>query len=116
MRKRLEGDVWQGLYDFYLYESESKDLPEEQLLQELRQAGVPVQDAQAMPVSKTYKHILSHQKITAHFHRIKLHETLKNDVLTETRLGLYNVEEIESLPKPVLISSYLKDARILVSL
>ncbi|GAB3822969.1 A/G-specific adenine glycosylase [Pontibacter rugosus] len=115
LRKRLEGDIWQGLYDFYLYESDNKILPEAQLLLEL-QSGVPVQQGQLQPYVKAYKHILSHQKITAHFYRIKLQEPLKNEVLKETRLALYNVEEIESLPKPVLISSYLKDAKILVSL
>ncbi|TPE45174.1 A/G-specific adenine glycosylase [Pontibacter mangrovi] len=116
LRKRLEGDIWQGLYDFYLYESESKDLPEAQLLQELQEAGIPVQEAQLQPPAKDYKHVLSHQKITARFYRIKLKYPLKDEVLTETRLAPYNVEKIEALPKPVLISSYLKDAKILVYL
>ncbi|WP_299758951.1 A/G-specific adenine glycosylase [uncultured Pontibacter sp.] len=116
LRKRLEGDIWQGLYDFYLYESDTKDLPTERLLQELREAGVPVQNAQLQPPAKDYKHVLSHQKITARFYRIKLKAPLKEEVLQETRLALYNTEKIEALPKPVLISSYLKDAKILVYL
>ncbi|WP_276499784.1 A/G-specific adenine glycosylase [Pontibacter litorisediminis] len=116
LRKRLEGDIWQGLYDFYLYEGDSKDLPVAQLLQELQEAGVPVQEAQLQPPAKDYKHILSHQKITARFYRIKLKDPLKDEVLTETRLAPYTVEKIEALPKPVLISSYLKDAKILVYL
>lgn len=116
LRKRLEGDIWQGLYDFYLYESDTKDLPTERLLQELQEAGVPVQNAQLQPPAKDYKHILSHQKITARFYRIKLTAPLKEEVLQETRLALYNTEKIEALPKPVLISSYLKDAKILVYL
>ncbi len=116
LRKRLEGDIWQGLYDFYLYESDTKELPMPLLLQELQEAGIPVLEADLQPPAKAYKHILSHQKITAHFYRIKLHEPLKKEVLQETRLGLFNVEEIDNLPKPVLISSYLKDAKILVYL
>ncbi|OKL41190.1 A/G-specific adenine glycosylase [Pontibacter flavimaris] len=116
LRKRLEGDIWQGLYDFYLYESDSKDLPGEQLLHELQQAGVAVQEAQVQPPAKDYKHILSHQKINARFYRIKLKASLKAEVLQETRLTAYNVQEIEALPKPVLINSYLKDAKILVYL
>ncbi|AKD02480.1 A/G-specific adenine glycosylase [Pontibacter korlensis] len=116
LRKRLEGDIWQGLYDFYLYENDSKDLSLEQLLQELQEAGIPVQEAQLQPPQKEYKHILSHQKITARFYRIKLKADLKDEVLKETRLVPYNVQEIEALPKPVLISSYLKDAKILVYL
>ncbi|MCC9136443.1 A/G-specific adenine glycosylase [Pontibacter silvestris] len=116
MRKRLEGDIWQGLYDFYLYESDTKTLPSDQLLQELSDAGLGVQDLLQQPPAKDYKHILSHQKITARFYLIKLKSRLKEKVVQETRLGLYNVEEIENLPKPVLISSYLKDVRILVNL
>ncbi|MDX5436895.1 MAG: A/G-specific adenine glycosylase, partial [Pontibacter sp.] len=65
---------------------------------------------------KEYKHILSHQKITARFYRFRLTKGIKDDVLQETRLTPYNVEEIEALPKPVLISSYLKDAKILIHL
>lgn len=116
LRKRLEGDIWQGLYDFYLYESTSKELPEQQLLQELQQAGIPVDITQLQPPQKDYKHILSHQKITARFYRFRLTKGIKDDVLQETRLAPYNVEEIEALPKPVLISSYLKDAKILIHL
>ncbi|MCX2741391.1 A/G-specific adenine glycosylase [Pontibacter anaerobius] len=116
LRKRLEGDIWQGLYDFYLYESDIKDLPEEQLLLELQEAGIPVQKALLQPPAKDYKHILSHQKINARFYRIKLKTPLKDEVLQETRLAPYNVKKIEALPKPVLISSYLKDAKILVYL
>ncbi|WP_266203180.1 A/G-specific adenine glycosylase [Pontibacter kalidii] len=116
LRKRLGGDIWQGLYDFYLYESDNKELAMEQLLQELQEAGVPVQEAQVQPPAKDYKHILSHQKITARFYRIKLKAPLKDEVITETRLAPYTVEKIEALPKPVLISSYLKDAKILVYL
>ena len=116
LRKRLEGDIWQGLYDFYLYESERKELPVEQLLQELQEAGVPTEEAQLQQPVKDYKHILSHQKITARFYHIKLKAPLKDDVLKETRLASYNVGEIDALPKPVLISSYLKDAKILVYL
>ncbi|PTX22841.1 A/G-specific DNA-adenine glycosylase [Pontibacter mucosus] len=116
LRNRLEGDIWQGLYDFYLYESESKDLPVEQLLHELQEAGIPVQEALLQPPAKDYKHILSHQKITARFYRIKLKDPLKDEVLQETRLAAYNVGEIDALPKPVLISNYLQDAKILVYL
>lgn len=116
MRKRLEGDIWQGLYDFYLYESPDKNLPMEALLPELQQAGLEVAKEHLQPPQKEYKHVLSHQKITARFYRIKLKTRLREEVLQETRLALFNVTEIEDLPKPILINSYLKDAKILVYL
>ncbi|WP_439880458.1 A/G-specific adenine glycosylase [Pontibacter sp. MBLB2868] len=116
LRKRLEGDIWQGLYDFYLYESESKDIDRAAMFQELAKAGIDIKDSQLREPHKVYKHILSHQKIMAQFYHFKLKSRLKEEVVKETRLALYNTEKIEALPKPVLISSYLKDAKILVHL
>ncbi|GAB3202604.1 A/G-specific adenine glycosylase [Pontibacter aydingkolensis] len=116
MRKRLAGDIWQGLYDFYLYESDSKDLALEALIRELSEAGIELSSSHANLPSKEYKHILSHQKITARFYYFKLDSRLKEEVLQESRLALYSPEKIDELPKPVLISNYLKDAKILVHL
>ncbi|MFD2512713.1 A/G-specific adenine glycosylase [Pontibacter locisalis] len=116
LRKRLEGDIWQGLYDFYLYESDSNELDQRALLQELSKAGLELEEIQLHPPRKDYKHILSHQKITARFYQFKLKSRLKEKVTKETRLALYSPEKIDDLPKPVLISSYLKDAKILIHL
>lgn len=116
MRKRLEGDIWQGLYDFYLHESTDKTLAPDVLLQELNAAGIPILPNQLVQPRKEYKHILSHQKITASFYLAKLTQPLKEQVEQETRLALYAPEKIDELPKPVLISNYLKDAKILLHL
>ncbi|MCJ8164791.1 A/G-specific adenine glycosylase [Pontibacter sp. E15-1] len=116
MRKRLEGDIWQGLYDFYLYESAHKDLPLEALVPELQHAGLTLDTAQLQPPAKDYRHLLSHQRITARFYRIHLKAPLPEKVLQEARLALYSVKEIEELPKPILINSYLQNAKILVYL
>ncbi|MEJ8803547.1 A/G-specific adenine glycosylase [Pontibacter sp. H249] len=116
LRKRLEGDIWQGLYDFYLYESDSKHLEQEVLVQELAEAGIELSNSPSILPAKEYKHILSHQKITAHFYHFKLKNGLRDEVLKESRLALYSPEKIDELPKPVLISNYLKDAKILVHL
>lgn len=116
MRKRMEGDIWQGLYDFYLYESDDDSLPASKLTQELKQAGIELKNTHTSLPSKIYKHILSHQKITARFYHYKLKSRLKEEVLKEARLILYTVKEIDEIPKPVLISNYLKDTKILVHL
>ena len=116
LRKRLEGDIWQGLYDFYLYESDSKELQPDSLIKELSEAGIQLSSVPALLPAKDYKHILSHQKITARFYRFKLKNRLKEEVLQESRLALYSPEKIDDLPKPVLISNYLKDAKILLHL
>ncbi len=116
MRKRKEGDIWQGLYDFYLYESETQNLPPEQLTHELKHAGIDLKDTFAHLPSKDYKHILSHQKITARFYHYKLKSRLKEETILEAGLDLYTVNKIDEIPKPVLISNYLKDIKILVHL
>ncbi len=116
MRKRLEGDIWQGLYDFYLYEGTDKNLRTEALLSELNPAGINLEQGQLIPPRKDYKHILSHQKITARFYLVNLQNKLSPEVEQEGRLALYSAEKIDELPKPVLISNYLKDAKILLHL
>lgn len=116
MRKRLAGDIWQGLYDFYLYEAADKNLTAETLLQELNGAGITLTTDQIILPRKDYKHILSHQKITAKFYLVKLNNRLNEEVMQEGRLAVFSREEIENLPKPVLINNYLKDAKVLVNL
>ncbi|EJF10279.1 A/G-specific adenine glycosylase [Pontibacter sp. BAB1700] len=116
MRKRLSGDIWEGLYDFYLHESDTKILDTARLLKELNDAGVAVQESHLLPPRKDYKHVLSHQKITARFYLIQLDFRLSKEVLQEARLAPYSSEKIEALPKPILIDSYLKDEKILLNL
>ncbi|MFT2009225.1 A/G-specific adenine glycosylase [Pontibacter sp. 13R65] len=116
MRKRLAGDIWQGLYDFYLFESTDKATQPAELAKELQNSGLEVQEEQIQLPRKDYKHVLSHQKITARFYLIELESRLREEITQETRLAAFTTAEIEALPKPVLISSYLKDAGILVNL
>ncbi|WP_242929443.1 A/G-specific adenine glycosylase [Pontibacter vulgaris] len=116
MRKRLAGDIWQGLYDFYLFETLDKTLETEAILAELQAAGIEVKPTQLRLPAKDYKHVLSHQKIGARFYLIKLKSRLREEVMQEARLALYTANEIEQLPKPILINSYLKDENILLNL
>ncbi|MBD1398550.1 A/G-specific adenine glycosylase [Pontibacter sp. JH31] len=116
LRKRLSGDIWEGLYDFYLYENDSKLLETDKLLKELNEAGIAVQESQLQLPQKDYKHVLSHQKITARFYLIRLNSRLREEVVQETRLALYDTVAIDALPKPILINSYLKDVKILLNL
>lgn len=112
MRKRVTGDIWEGLYDFYLFEHEGKSIDTALILQELQGAGIIVEESDIKIPTKEYKHILSHQKITARFYLINLKSRLKNEVVQEGRLNLYSGVEMERLPKPVLINNYLKDLKI----
>lgn len=116
LRKRLSGDIWEGLYDFYLHESDAKTLDKAALLRELNGAGIAAGQAHFEQPQREYKHLLSHQKITARFYLLRLTVRLSEEVLQEARLLLYSPEAIENLPKPILINSYLKDENILLNL
>ena len=61
--KRVEKDVWQHLYEFPMIETLSGELSAEDL------ASFPVQQMEFATVSSS-KHILSHQRIYATFHRL----------------------------------------------
>ncbi|MDB5260827.1 MAG: adenine glycosylase [Adhaeribacter sp.] len=108
LRKRTQTDIWQGLYDFYLHETDGPVLPEDILMQEL-QLLVPQEPLpRVKAVSESYKHVLTHQKIYARFYLIRLHSRLRKEIAESTGLNLFSVSEIEQLPKAIMIDRYLK--------
>ncbi|MGK7394759.1 MAG: A/G-specific adenine glycosylase [Candidatus Cyclobacteriaceae bacterium M3_2C_046] len=101
-RKRMEKDIWQGLYNPFLIEK-SPDLPE------LTDADLP-SGLRIIDTSAPIRHILTHQVIHAQFHlcsvvnpELLIKFTKKND------LQLYSLEELDNLPKPVLVTNYLNE-------
>lgn len=101
MRKRAAGDIWSGLYDFYLQE-ENKSLNARQLSEKYRLNNTD-------RISKEYKHILSHQKLVVRFiETTEINAKLKKQMDT-AGLKSYSKKQVEQLPKPVLISRYLQD-------
>ncbi len=80
LKKRLPGDIWQGLYDFHLLESDTKALSLDEMIAELGmlEQDVPMPNIK-MP-SPAYKHVLSHQKVFATFYLILLESPLNENV------------------------------------
>lgn len=128
MKMRKEGDIWQGLYDFALLEENElnqEDLPlmrsiykhlEDTGLLSMRSGQVlDKQDDMLKEISihresKPYKHILTHQQISAKFIHLKLHsQEVTKILMRENNLQLYTLADIHSLPKPILIVNYLKE-------
>lgn len=95
MNKRQGKDIWQGMYQFPVIESEINLVHEPQ---------------EEYTISPSVKHILSHQIIEANFIRIDLpdQKTL-NQYALSTNSEIVTIEESEQLPKPVLINNYLKE-------
>ncbi len=56
--------------------------------------------------SESVKHILSHQRIEARF----WHIVLNDEVALPAGYEFYSLNEVENLPKPILIEKYLKSS------
>lgn len=104
MHQRLEGDIWTGLNDFYLVENEEKlseldEINDDFLTEVLSKAVIK-------SCSASIKHILSHQRIEARF----WHVVLNDEVVLPVGYEFYSLDEVEDLPKPILIEKYLKSS------
>ncbi|MPR33195.1 A/G-specific adenine glycosylase [Salmonirosea aquatica] len=108
MRQRTAKDVWQGLYDFFLVESpEPIDEADELYAQETAAADWLAAGRVELP-QKTYVHLLSHQKLHVRFWRIVLDEAADENELPEG-FSFYQWSEIDDLPKPILIDTFIKE-------
>jgi A/G-specific adenine glycosylase len=107
LKERTGKDVWQGLYDFHLKET-NDDYSSAQLTMELKTSGLA--KALVGEKSKLYEHVLTHQRIFANFVEITIDESQIGQLLIfDEKLKKYKIEQIRELPKPVLINKYLED-------
>lgn len=110
MQKRVEKDIWEGLYEFPLIET-----PNPVNIEHLLKHNFWFSIFQNSPItiahqSNGYKHILSHQKINATFIHILM------DILPEqfsTQSVIINKKDIEKYPVSRLIENYLTEIRLL---
>lgn len=94
LKKRLEKDIWQNLYDF--------DLQEKENLYELEQ--IPLVKGSFLQKSGVFKHQLTHQRIFVCFFHFEIIETSP----LSPNLEWHTWEGIQNLPKPILIANYLQ--------
>jgi A/G-specific adenine glycosylase len=94
VRKRGSNDVWEGLYEFPVIETETPDLNTDQ---------IPSWINDINDVAYSAKHILSHQRIHARFYRIS---TLKQERFSDQDLQWVDYETFESLPIHRLMHKY----------
>lgn len=100
MASRGPKDIWQGLYQFYLKEtasSQEKELEDNNILK----------NASLYSVSPELKHVLSHQIIYAKFWHYKLKKIPQGLNADQ----FYDKQDVEDLPKPILIVNYLKGVK-----
>jgi A/G-specific adenine glycosylase len=105
MNLRTERDIWQQLYDFYLVETEHPDATLDSLpLPSFLQKAI-YQSVVSQP-SEKITHILTHQRIQVRFWQVALPSDFYSEL--PPSLQFFSQEEIDELPKPVLVSTYWK--------
>jgi A/G-specific adenine glycosylase len=106
LRKRVNSnDIWMGLHDFPLIESEKEVKVEDVLKKAVREFTLSKTDFAVKKISVTHKHVLSHQVLYATFFHLQLKKTfnknLKNYIVTEEN-------RISEFAIPRLIDRYLQ--------
>jgi len=99
LRQRQEKDIWQGLYEFLLVEG---SFSIQQFIKDNQLDGIRLTESEA------FKHVLTHQRITARFLKFDIDE--EQHFLHLTRIhGLepFTYEQMLNLPKPKLLVNYL---------
>lgn len=103
LRERGSGDVWQGLYDLLLDEQETA--AEEQ-------AFGPVVWSKGTPVhAEALQHVLTHQVLHIQFWTLHLSPESLDILAQETDMQAFGVDQVEALPKPIVIERFWKSFR-----
>ncbi len=126
IRQRQEGDIWQGLNDFFVIEFMDTDKknfePIKELEKKLKEDNPELDIIDLLKRQKNklksthesiiFKHQLSHRTLYAKFYTIEINTTKEQKEFWNKLRENYNLEEIkwqnlDKIPKPVLISKYL---------
>jgi A/G-specific adenine glycosylase len=107
IRKRGEKDIWQGLYDFPLIETDHAVDENELTVSPEWQQVFQHTPALIVNVSPDYRHQLTHQRIHARFFMVSVE---KEPELSGEGLLLIDKKDIHRYPVPKLIENYLMAA------
>jgi A/G-specific adenine glycosylase len=103
LTQRGEKDIWQGLFEFPLIESES-EIDLELITQEIRNR-FSVTKFEIIREEKKIKHLLSHQTIYAKFWMVKIE--LKKLKIKDSKI--VSLDNLKLFAMPQLIVKYLKN-------
>ena len=109
LKQRHQKDIWQGLYDFYLIE-DTQPLNIDEIRRLQKSHWLTNQNLNLKNLSNEYKHILTHQRIFARFFHVEPDDGFSPDLLNQSDdFQFYSIDEINDLPKPILIDNYLNE-------
>jgi A/G-specific adenine glycosylase len=103
MQQRTGNDVWQGLHEFYLVET-NRAVSDKKVVTLF---PTKMLNGAKIPSGKKIRQILSHQKIEGKFFEIAFADVAPA-ILKGTKGNFYSLKEIESLAKPVLVNKFLE--------
>lgn len=104
MKERDKDDIWAGLWDFYLLETDK----EVESLDELLLEKEIVQEVSNVSVSALQKHQLTHQTLRVKYFVMNVSEKITS-ALKDKNLVLLDTIEISSKPKPILINKFFSE-------
>lgn len=102
INKRSTNDIWKGLYEFYLIETDSQ-FTEEKLVEHSNLKQICPTKFSIQYISKQYKHILSHQHLFTKFYVLKINSTHKKINVTTP------ISSLAKFAFPRLIDKFLND-------
>jgi A/G-specific adenine glycosylase len=103
MRERKEKDIWKGLHEFYLLES-NRQLKDEEAIRLLKKELSITHHISDRSVR--LKQILSHQEIIARFFELKV----MDEAVSINGGKFYSQRDMNRIAKPVLITKYLESS------
>jgi len=108
MKKRTGRDIWNGLYEFHLVESDSEKKIDDILKRDPLLSGIR---AQGVKETGSLRHILTHQVLHIRFFEtgVNKENLTKNKNLLEG-LSFISASQAGEVPKPIAITRYLEKA------
>jgi A/G-specific adenine glycosylase len=106
MRQRTKKDIWQGLYEFLLIEQSQTavvSLQDHPALKKLSNYN-----AEIIINDKIIRHVLTHQLLYVNFAIVSIEKSTKLiDELETEDFKWYDLNEVDKLPKPILLANFL---------
>ena len=111
IRKRTAKDIWQNLYEFVLLEKDEVLLTSELLNLKWLKELVGNQKFSVTSISQVYKQQLTHQTINGQFIKMVINQPLVGNVYDALL-----PDEIDKLPFPKFITTFLQDKNVSLNL
>lgn len=111
LRKRVEKDIWQNLYEFYLFESEKELSWKKKEIEKWLYEQLAVVNFSIISISNSYKQQLTHQNIVGKFIKVELQS------VPDTLHGFLKVKasDLSLIAFPKLINQYLQEQPVFLA-